>query len=774
MIYVDNDSTYSQRIYIPRNDDFDGATGHTITLQSKDYTINQNGLTRIHPDAGFDGISGGTIGVYVSAATGVTFENLDVTENGRYVATGDTAYTGVTVNVTEGYDEGYHDGFEAGYSSGYTEGSANGFNSGYTSGMTDGFASGYTSGSTDGYASGMTDGYSSGYTEGFEAGYSSGYTDGYATGSTEGYSSGVTDGRNEQKALLTSATFTKNGTYTCENGWNSVSVDLALGNTSISIDSNTTYILTPPPGFEGFKKVTIITDVTGSTPAVLTGLTATTNNQTYTPPSGVNGFNSVEVAVPMIGINTGISSDGEYTFLPGDYGNYEGFTGVTITFDTSTAFNSGYTSGSTEGYSSGITYQKSLLASTSFTENGTYTSENGWSSVTVNANYNLQNYGVTVHSNYMPGLINTFTAHATATTNSVQDTEYIDFTLTDDSGRLVTLYKPGFLMNIAFEVPSGYSVPSQVSGFTWWNKGWKIDVTSNVSNLSELSKFTATTTNGVSAGYDTKYATYQASINKEITSGTWISFHRNPQSITYNNDMWVFEYANNDTVAIKSLSLNTFFFNDTDLQTLTFPESVNSLGDATNAFCNGCTSLESVYAPNCRYVGTFAFAGCKALTSVTLSDNLYQIDNGAFTVCTNLESIDTSKVQVLSENCFSRSKITSLDLSSVHIYAKRSQPYQDKEGWLAPQTCYYCDYLTGVTIGSAITDIAGSCFFYCESLCDITCLATTAPTLRTEGSSPTYYPFTNVSSTGVLRVPTGSDYSSWLSILGTGWTISYI
>ena len=92
MIYVENTNEYSQRIYIPKDeaDATSGVTGHTVALQVKDYVITENGTTRIHPDGGYDGISGGTIGVYVSAATGVTFQHLDVTEDGLYIPTGNT------------------------------------------------------------------------------------------------------------------------------------------------------------------------------------------------------------------------------------------------------------------------------------------------------------------------------------------------------------------------------------------------------------------------------------------------------------------------------------------------------------------------------------------------------------------------------------------------------------------------------------------------------------------------------------------------------------
>lgn len=80
---------------------------------------------------------------------------------------------------------------------------------------------------------------------------------------------------------------------------------------------------------------------------------------------------------------------------------------------------------------------------------------------------------------------------------------------------------------------------------------------------------------------------------------------------------------------------------------------------------------------------------------------------------------------------------------------------------------HYCGGLESVVIGSGITDIGGSAFSSCPLLSDITCLAETPPTLGA-------YVFNNNAASGVLKVPTGSDYSTWLTYLGNGWTIEYI
>lgn len=89
--------------------------------------------------------------------------------------------------------------------------------------------------------------------------------------------------------------------------------------------------------------------------AVLTSDTFTSNN-TYTPPTGIDGYSSVTVSVDVVG-----------------------------------PYNSGVTVGYNSGTTDGMAAQKALLSSTAFTDNGTYTSENGFSSVTVNVSSGVEN-----------------------------------------------------------------------------------------------------------------------------------------------------------------------------------------------------------------------------------------------------------------------------------------------------------------------------------------------------------------------------------------------
>ena len=271
MIYLDNTTEYRQKIWIPREVTNDDATGRTWDLQYKKYVINENGRQEILPDPGYEGISSGTINVYVSAATGVTFEELEVAENGVYVPTGDSAYSAVTVNVpvvtqdkdytltsadsrrTEPIvitpDEGY-DGIgklslstdfqcsESQYMGELTQKGIVNLNGGpgsswYFKNMVVKVNVQDTEAFEEGYASGYTDGYATGYT--------SGQTDGYG----EGYTSGQTDGAAYQKSLLTSTTITSDGTYTRENGYNSITVDV-ISNSIVTLTQAQYDQLDPP------------------------------------------------------------------------------------------------------------------------------------------------------------------------------------------------------------------------------------------------------------------------------------------------------------------------------------------------------------------------------------------------------------------------------------------------------------------------------------------------------------------------------------------------
>ena len=166
------------------------------------------------------------------------------------------------------------------------------------------------------------------------------------------------------------------------------------------------------------------------------------------------------------------------------------------------------------------------------------------------------------------------------------------------------------------------------------------------------------------------------------------------------------------------------------LTSVTFPESVTSIRRFTLAYCS---SLTSFTIPNSvRFIDTSAFYECSGLTSVSIGSGVTSIGDNAFYKCTSLTSIVIP-----------------------NSVTKIGYPFRK------------CSGLTSVTIGSGVTTIDNWAFEDCIRLTSITCYATTAPTLSSDV-------FINLPSSGTLHIPQGSDYSTWLSQLGSGWTIQYI
>ena len=137
-------------------------------------------------------------------------KKVEFTENGIYVIDYDaTQYTGlgkveVEVNVAD---------VNGSYDEGYSQGKEDGIEEGYSDGKEDGIAEGYSKGKLDGYNEGKADGYIEGKDEGI----------------------------NEQKAKLETISITENGTYTREDGYNEVIVNIEDTNGSYDEGYNEGY-----------------------------------------------------------------------------------------------------------------------------------------------------------------------------------------------------------------------------------------------------------------------------------------------------------------------------------------------------------------------------------------------------------------------------------------------------------------------------------------------------------------------------------------------------
>jgi hypothetical protein len=160
----------------------------------------------------------------------------------------------------------------------------------------------------------------------------------------------------------------------------------------------------------------------------------------------------------------------------------------------------------------------------------------------------------------------------------------------------------------------------------------------------------------------------------------------------------------------------------------------------------GCSALTSIVIPDSvTYISGYAFCNCSNLTSINIPDSVTCIGDGAFSSCSDLTSVHigsgvTSIGEAAFRDCFS--------LTSINI--------PDSVTYISGYAFCNCSGLTSIVIPDSVTTIGEDAFEYCSSLSEITCNAITAPTI----DSTT---FQNINYGGVLIVPEGSDYSTWMS-----------
>ena len=82
------------------------------------------------------------------------------------------------------------------------------------------------------------------------------------------------------------------------------------------------------------------------------------------------------------------------------------------------------------------------------------------------------------------------------------------------------------------------------------------------------------------------------------------------------------------------------FYDRVALTSISFPNSVTTIGDNYNSVFTGCPNLETVkFGSNVQFIGYQAFSGCANLKNVVLPESLTTIGESAFNSCTALKTI---------------------------------------------------------------------------------------------------------------------------------------
>ena len=172
--------------------------------------------------------------------------------------------------------------------------------------------------------------------------------------------------------------------------------------------------------------------------------------------------------------------------------------------------------------------------------------------------------------------------------------------------------------------------------------------------------------------------------------------------------------------------------------TVSYNGTTYSVTSIRNSAFDWCSSLTSVDIPNSvTSIGDWAFEFCSSLTSITIPNSVTSIGYEAFRNCSSLTSV-TIPNSVTSIGWFAFEGCSSLTSMTVEM---NNIPNLSNIGLNST--------LQNLTLEENVTSIASGAFNNYSFLQNVTCLATTPPTLEDN----TVFPYPNIAS---LNVPCGS------------------
>ena len=240
-------------------------------------------------------------------------------------------------------------------------------------------------------------------------------------------------------------------------------------------------------------------------------------------------------------------------------------------------------------------------------------------------------------------------------------------------------------------------------------------------------------------------------LNANCSGLTAITVNRNCEigRTTFNN---VLVYRVGGSTTTVPATANAYSYSAPFLEEVIVTTTGNTVfSDYCFARCTALTSVTVTCPANVEF-GQYCFSGATSLPTVSLPAGPTSFGYMCFVEAKGLTGFtSTESITGVGEYCFR------------YCESLESFTWPTGATGVAKLVFQFCTGLTSVTFPSTVTGLGRYCFYECSNLHSITSLATTAPS--TESRT-----FNNFNNNGVLYYPAGSDYSTWLNRLGSGWT----